>query len=65
MTGEKFTQEMYQIYADYYFNKDSSIYDDRELAHRKADELLCKALGDFDDYEDAIVIYNLIPKWYS
>lgn len=65
MTGEKLTKEMYRIYEDYYFTKDSSLYDDKELAHREADELLCKALSDIDEYEDAIVIYNLIPKWYS
>lgn len=65
MTEEKFTQEMYKIYADYHFNRDSALYDDREEAHKAADELLCKALEDFDDYEDAIVIYRLIPKWYA
>ena len=65
MTSEKLTQEMYQIYSDYHFNKESALYDDRDEAHRAADELLCKALSDIDEYEDAIVIYNLIPKWYS
>lgn len=37
---------------------------DKEISHRKADDLLCETLEDLG-YNEGIKIYKRISKWYA
>ena len=59
MTDEKYTEYMNKMWE---YAKEAD--DDREEAHIKADDLLCKILTELG-YDGIVKIYEAFYKWYA
>lgn len=56
MTPEQFKKQMEQI--------ENEFGQDIEMAHGKADFLMCKVLSEMG-YQEGIKVFEDMPKWYA